>query len=139
MRDKAKKRFAGDQRVTFEVGDYSVEIIQGRYHAVISALSLHHLKDDAKRILFETIRNVLPPGGVFLNAEQVLGSTPALEERYKRERLYKVKALEATEQEISDSLFRQQEDHCASVEDQISCMRAAGFADAEPTSSARMA
>ncbi len=131
MLDKAKERFAGDQRVTFEVGDYSVEPIQGRYHAVISALSIHHLKDDAKRTLFETIRDVLLPGGVFVNAEQVLGPTPVLEERYKREWLHKVKALGATEQEISDSLFRQQEDHCASVEDQMTWMRAAGFADAD--------
>ena len=131
MLDKAKERFRGDQRVTFEVGDYSTGIIQGQYHAVVSALSIHHLKDDAKRILFQTIRNVLLPGGVFVNAEQVLGSTPALEERYKREWLHKVKELGATEQEISDSLFRQQQDYCASVEDQMSWMRAAGFIDVD--------
>ena len=77
MLDKAKKRFAGDPQVTFEVGDYSVCTLQGRYHAVVSALSIHHLNDGAKRTLFETIRNVLLPGGVFVNAEQVLGPTPA--------------------------------------------------------------
>lgn len=131
MLDKARERFAGDRRITFEVGDYSAGPLQGQYHAVVSALSIHHLKDDAKRTLFETIRNVLLPGGVFVNAEQVLGPTPALEERYKREWLHTVKALGATEQEIRDSLFRQQEDHCASVEDQMAWMRAAGFADVD--------
>jgi len=131
MLDKAKQRFAGDQRITFEVGDYSVDPLQGRYHAVVSALSIHHLEDKAKRVLFETVRDVLLPGGVFVNAEQVLGSTPTLEERYKREWLNQVRALGATEQQISDSLFRQQEDRCASVEDQMAWMRAAGFDDVD--------
>jgi hypothetical protein len=40
-----------------------------------------------------------------VNAEQVLGPTPALEGHYKREWLHKVRALDATEQQISDSLF----------------------------------
>ena len=131
MLNKAKERFAGDQRVTFEVGDYSVCSLQGKYHAVISALSIHHLNDDAKRTLFSKIRNVLLPGGVFVNAEQVLGPTSALDEQYRRDWLQKVKALGATEQEISDSLYRQQEDRCASVEDQMTWMRAAGFNDVD--------
>ncbi len=131
MLDKAKERFAGDQHVTFEHGDYSSRTLQGRYHAVVSALSIHHLNDEAKRTLFTTIKNVLLPGGVFVNADQVLGSTPALEDRYKKDWLHKVKALGASEQEIKDSLFRQQEDRCASVEDQMTWMRAAGLIDVD--------
>ena len=131
MLAKARERFEGDTRTTFEVADYSVAALQGRYNAVVSALSIHHLEDDAKRALFDSIMNVLLPGGVFVNAEQVMGSTPALEERYKREWLHKVRALGATEQQISDSLFRQQEDRCASVEDQMAWMRSAGFSDGD--------
>ncbi len=131
MLERARERFAGDRRVTFEVSDYSDGTLEGQYHAVVSALSIHHLQDDAKRTLFEAIRNVLLPGGVFVNAEQVLGSTSGLEERYKEDWLHKVEELGATEQEISDSLFRQQEDHCASVEDQMIWMRAAGFTDVD--------
>lgn len=131
MLDKARERFEGDTRTTFEVADYSVAALQGRYNAVVSALSIHHLEDDAKRALFDSIMNVLLPGGVFVNAEQVMGSTPAREERYKREWLHKVRALGATEQQISDSLFRQQEDRCASVEDQMAWMRSAGFSDVD--------
>jgi tRNA (cmo5U34)-methyltransferase len=131
MLAKARERFEGDTRTTFEVADYSVAALQGRYNAVVSALSIHHLEDDAKRALFDSIMNVLLPGGVFVNAEQVMGSTPALEERYKREWLHKVRALGATEQQISDSLFRQQEDRCASVEDQMAWMRSAGFSDVD--------
>ena len=131
MLDKARLRFAEDTRITFEVGDYSVGPLQGRYHAVVSALSIHHLEDEAKRGLFRAIRDVLLPGGVFVNAEQVLGPTAALEERYKRDWLDKVRALGATEQEIRDSLFRQREDRCASVEDQLVWIRAAGFEDVD--------
>ncbi len=131
MLDRAKQRFAEDQRITFKVADYSVAAFEGRYDAVVSALSIHHLEDKAKRSLFESIMNVLLPGGVFVNAEQVLGPTPNLEERYKREWLKQVRMLGATEQEISDSLFRQQEDRCASVEDQMAWMRSAGFEDVD--------
>ena len=131
MLSKARERFSGDSRVTYEVADYSVVTLQGTYQAVVSALSIHHLEDRAKRSLFGTIMKTLEPGGVFVNAEQVLGPTSALEDRYKKEWLHQVRALGATEQEISDSLFRQQEDRCASIEDQMSWMRVAGFRDVD--------
>ena len=131
MLSKAKERFAEDERITFEVANYATTELQGCYDAVVSALSIHHLDDEAKRALFSTIRNVLRPGGVFINAEQVLGPTPPLEVRYKTLWLEQVRTLGASEQQIHESLFRQQEDRCASVEAQIAWMRSAGFEDVD--------
>jgi tRNA (cmo5U34)-methyltransferase len=54
-----------------------------------------------------------------------------LDARYKALWLEQVRAAGASEQQIADSLYRKQEDRCASVEDQIEWMRAAGFADAD--------
>jgi tRNA (cmo5U34)-methyltransferase len=42
---------------------------------VVSALAIHHLDDDAKQDLNARVREVLRPGGVFVNAEQVRGPT----------------------------------------------------------------
>lgn len=131
MLAKARERFHGDERVTFEVADYAAKPLAGSYDAVVSALSIHHLADEAKRRLFRAIREVLVPGGVFVNAEQVLGPTAALEERYRAEWMERVRALGATEQQIRDSLYRQQEDRCASVEDQLQWMREAGLRDVD--------
>ncbi len=131
MLAQARDRFAGDAHVTFELADYATDGLQGAYHAVISALSIHHLEDTAKQQLFRVVLDMLEPGGVFINAEQVLGTTPALDERYRSFWLEQVRALGATDQEIADSLYRQQQDRCATVEDQLHWMQAAGFRDVD--------
>lgn len=131
MLSQARQRFAGDAQVTFELADYAFAALTGRYDAVVSALSIHHLDEEAKRQLFHAIASVLTQGGVFINAEQVLGPTPALEERYRALWLQQVQARGATEQEIADSLYRQQGDRCATVEDQLVWMRHAGLCDVD--------
>jgi len=73
----------------------------------------------------------LTSGGVFINADQFAGPTPTLDARYKSLWLEQVRSAGATEQQIADSLYRQQEDRCASVEAQLAWLRAAGFADAD--------
>jgi len=131
MLSRARQRLSGDARTTTEVADYTTVALPQNMDAIVSALSIHHLEHPAKQSLFRRIHCALKPGGVFINADQVLGPTPALEARYKSLWLSQVRALGATEQQIADSLYRQQEDRCASIEDQLQWLRAAGFADAD--------
>jgi tRNA (cmo5U34)-methyltransferase len=131
MLDQARHRFDGDERVTFEVADYAEAELPGALCAVVSALSIHHLDDEAKRLLFKRIHAALKPGGVFVNAEQVLGPTASVEARYRSEWLDRVRQLGASDRQIEESLFRQQADRCAPVEDQLAWLREAGFADAD--------
>jgi tRNA (cmo5U34)-methyltransferase len=128
---KARVRFAGDSNVTFEVTDYTTAPINGTYDSIVSALSIHHIDLDAKRALFHKIFRALRPGGTFVNAEQVAGPTPALDAVYKSLWLQQVREGGATPDQIADSLYRQQDDRCASVEDQLQWMREAGFTDAD--------
>jgi tRNA (cmo5U34)-methyltransferase len=128
---KARTRLAGDPNVTFEVTDYTTAPINGTYDSIVSALSIHHIDDDAKRSLFAKIFRALRPGGTFVNAEQVAGPTPALDALYKSLWLQQVREGGATPDQIADSLYRQQDDRCASVEDQLDWMREAGFTDAD--------
>jgi tRNA (cmo5U34)-methyltransferase len=131
MLAKARTRFAGDSNVTFEVTDYTTAPINGTYDSIVSALSIHHIDHDAKRALFHKIFRALRPGGTFVNAEQVAGPTPALDAVYKSLWLQQVREGGATPDQIADSLYRQQDDRCASVEDQLQWMREAGFTDAD--------
>jgi len=131
MLAKARVRFADDSNVTFEVTDYTTAPINGTYDSIVSGLSIHHIDDDAKRALFAKIFKALRPGGTFVNAEQVAGPTPEIDRRYKELWLEQVREAGATPDQIADSLYRQQDDRCASVEDQLDWMREAGFTDAD--------
>jgi tRNA (cmo5U34)-methyltransferase len=131
MLELARVRLGDDERIVYQRADYLEESLPGDFCAVVSSLSIHHLDDDGKRTMFGKANAALKLNGVFVNAEQVAGPTPALEARYKALWLDQVRAAGATEQQIADSLFRQQEDRCASVEDQLRWMREAGFADAD--------
>jgi tRNA (cmo5U34)-methyltransferase len=127
----ARARFAGDPRIFYHQADYVTSPLPSPVSAVLSSLSIHHLDDADKRIVFQRVYDALPAGGVFINADQVAGPTPALDARYKALWLQQVREAGATEQQIADSLYRRQEDRCATVEDQLAWMRAAGFADAD--------
>lgn len=130
MLAQAQQRFTRDPHTAFFLGDYTVHPWGSEYDAVVSALSIHHLSDNAKGALFARVLAALKPGGVFVNAEQILQSTPELEAHAKAAWLSEVHALGATEQQIADSLLRQTEDRCSTVADQLTWMREAGLAEA---------
>ena len=60
----------------YVVCDYSRSDLGGPYDIVCSALSIHHLSPEDKRLLFERIFTALKPGGIFVNADQADGETP---------------------------------------------------------------
>lgn len=127
----ARERLAADENLTFHQADYIAEELPGNLCAIISSLSVHHLDDDGKRAVFRKAHEGLKSNGVFINADQVSGPTPELDERYKALWLAQVRALGASEQQIEASLYRQREDRCSPVSNQLAWMREAGFADAD--------
>lgn len=131
MLELARSRLGDDPRITFEQADYVAAALPEKVCAVVSSLSIHHLNDSGKQAIFRKAHAALLPRGVFVNAEQVAGPTAELEERYKALWLKQVRQAGATEEQIEASLYRQREDRCASVEDQLRWMREAGFADAD--------
>ena len=131
MLDLARKRLGDDPNLTFTQADYATDPIPSNVCAIVSSLSIHHLDDDAKRHVFRKAHEALKPRGVFVNAEQVAGPTPELDDRYRALWLHQVRTLGATEQQITDSLYRQQQDRCVDVGRQLAWMREAGFADAD--------
>jgi tRNA (cmo5U34)-methyltransferase len=122
----ARQRLGTSPLITYTLADYSTAPLPTA-DAIVSALSIHHLEDDRKQALFARVRTALKPGGVFINADHIAGPTPQLEELYQQRWLSQVRVQGATDQQIADSLFRQQEDRRAPVDDQLAWMRAAGF------------
>jgi tRNA (cmo5U34)-methyltransferase len=78
----AKERFATRKDMRYITGDYSSVDFGGHYDLICSALSIHHLEQAAKHRLYQKIFEALLPGGIFVNADQVLGETPAINRRY---------------------------------------------------------
>lgn len=110
-------------------GDLTDPLPEGRYAAVISALAIHHLTDDDKRGLYARIRTALRPGGVFVNAEQVAGPTPRLDEEYDRLWEEQARALGSDDAEIAAARERMAFDRPATVPDQLTWLTEAGFTE----------
>ena len=78
----AKERFSDRSNVRYIAGDYSSVDFAGRYDLCCSALSIHHLEHEEKHKLYKKIFDSLNPGGMFVNADQVLGETTVINRRY---------------------------------------------------------
>jgi tRNA (cmo5U34)-methyltransferase len=131
MLDQARLRFDGRADMEYFSADLATDALEGPWDIVISALAIHHLEHPAKRALFHRIRAALAPGGLFVNAEQVLGPSPATETRYARVWLDAVRKAGVSEAEIERTQERMSFDRCAPVEDQMLWMREAGFVDVD--------
>jgi tRNA (cmo5U34)-methyltransferase len=131
MLDLARKRLGTSPLVTYTLADYTNTPLPSNCDAIASALSIHHLEDDRKQSVLPNILTALKPGGTFINADHIAGPTPTLELDYQQRWLAEIRRLGATEQQIADSLFRQQEDRRTPVEPQLTWLRSAGFTDVD--------
>ena len=132
MLKKARLRFASEPaRFDFEVMDYAKEPLVGEYDAVISALSIHHLDDGEKRRLFRKVHEILPEGGVFVNVDQVLGTTPEIEGRYHEWWLHEAREAGVSEYDLAASLERIEHDKNATLKSQLAWLEEAGFEEVD--------
>lgn len=127
----AGERFAGGDsgRATFQVMDYGSEPLKGTYDLIISALSIHHLTDNKKRGLFQKVHDALEPGGLFINADQVLGENAVAERICTRIWLQKVRDNGITETALNAALERMREDRMSPLSSQLDWLDRAGFID----------
>lgn len=132
MLEKAKKRFSQmGKSPKILIGNYVESDWQGSYDLVISGLSIHHLSNPDKQRLYQRIYHVLNPGGMFVNADQVLGNTPTLEKRYRQQWIDSICALGISDEELNAALKRMEYDRMATLTAQLSWLEAAGFQDVD--------
>ncbi|HVA80950.1 MAG TPA: methyltransferase domain-containing protein [Candidatus Binataceae bacterium] len=128
MLAQARERFeAGGARFSFEVADYGEGRITGRYDAIISALSIHHLSDEKKRVVYAQAYAALNEGGILVNADQVRGETPAIERRNHEMWLKRATEIGVPEQDLKAALERMKFDRTATVSAQLGWLGEIGF------------
>ena len=129
MLDTARARLGA--RVAYVRQDFADELPAGSWDAVVSALAIHHVDDAGKRRLFAQIHDRLAAGGVFVNAEQVAGPTPQLDEHYAAWHTARSAQLGTTAAEWAAAEQRMGYDRLATLESQLQWLREAGFAHAD--------
>jgi len=82
----ARQKCRQNSNIEWVVCDFSAMTLGGPYDAVVSSLALHHLNSDAeKRAFYRRVYDALAPGGVFYNADVVLGASEPLQQMYMGE------------------------------------------------------
>lgn len=98
-----------------------------KFNAVVSSVAIHHLTNEEKHGLYERIFHALAPGGIFVNAEQVLGETDWEESLYDEMHIGGARALGSDEEEIRAARERMSYDKSATLAEQVTWLREIGF------------
>lgn len=127
MLEKAKVRFRDVEKIEYEVINFESGAIHGSFDVVVSALALHHSPLDRLQEVFDKIYKCLKPGGVFANADQILGRTPEIERQYENAWLRHAKLAGCTEEEIEIAIERMKADRTSTLADQLNALEKSGF------------
>jgi len=102
------------------------------FDLVLSSISIHHVDHDAKQELFGQTMAALRPGGVLCYSDQFSGETPEIYQRHIDRWHVEAKLLGASEEEW-DSWMRhhEEDDHHATLSEQMQWLRDAGFASVD--------
>lgn len=84
MLNIAKEKFK-EQNFKYIEADYLKHNFENKYDIIVSSLSIHHLADEEKQKLYKKIYESLNEDGIFINADQVYGSTEYTEKIYKNQ------------------------------------------------------
>jgi len=134
----ARERFeregsAVSTRLSYQLLDHGQAPIPGTFDAIVSALSIHHLEDDEKRALFGRIHAALREGGIFVNAEVILGETEDLERLANEQWKRAAHEAGASEADLASAIERQKHDRCATLGAQMDWLREIGFREVTST------
>ncbi len=126
----------------FTQHDWSSQFLPLRFDAVTSSMALHHAED--KQQVFREVFEVLAPGGVFVFADHMAGSSPSVDRLIDRERgRVKLASVSATDNNLptDEDLERfaeadrqsqeKQGNRCESVSSYLNYLQGAGFTNAD--------
>lgn len=132
MLDVARLRFEETlSDLTIVAGDYTAYESDKPFDCIVSALSIHHLEDEDKQKLFKRIHQLLKPGGIFVNADQVQGTSAFLDRLYRSDWEAKIEATDLSPEALQAAYERTKLDKMAPLDQQLSWLQACGFIDAD--------
>jgi tRNA (cmo5U34)-methyltransferase len=129
----ARAKLARYSLVRYVVSDFNAFDFDGKYDVVVSSLALCHLVTDKdKRHFYGRIYDSLVSGGVFYNADVVLGSSHFLQDVYLKQ-WRNFMSLKVSKDEIERKWIPkyQAEDRPAKLMDQLKWMEEIGFVDVD--------
>jgi ubiquinone/menaquinone biosynthesis C-methylase UbiE len=113
---------------------------KGPFSVIISGFSIHHQTDKRKQEIYSEIFELLMPGGLFLNLENVSSSTDWVSKLFDDlfiDSLYNMhlaNGVEKTRQEVSEYWYNREDievNKLAPVEEQCNWLRQIGFSDVD--------
>jgi tRNA (cmo5U34)-methyltransferase len=131
MLDIAKKRFEGYDNFKYIHADYVAYEFDETFDIVVSSLSIHHLKHSEKQLLCQKVYDHLNPGGVFLNADQIIGPNPSCDQKYQDNWLEKIEESDLEEEYKQPALERMKFDNPATLEENLKWLQETGFKDVD--------
>jgi tRNA (cmo5U34)-methyltransferase len=126
---QAKIRMKKYKNVDYCLADIREYDFDEKYHAAVSSLALHHLetKEDKKKF-YTKIFDSLESGGVFYNADIILGSSDKLHQIYiAKWKEFMAKSLSEDEIENTWMTKHHEEDRPEILLEQISWLKDIGF------------
>lgn len=127
----AENRFKCNNNFKYIVADYSTYDLADSFDMVVSSLSIHHLEDEDKNKLYKKVYNSLNQGGIFLNADQVIGSTPNIDKIYQKNWLQKIEENNFSGPEKNTAIERMKFDNPATLENNLKWLTDCGFKDVD--------
>lgn len=129
----AQVKLADYADVSYVVADFSSFAFDTKYDVVISSLALHHFVTDRdKQQFYRRVYDCLNPGGVFYNADVVLGANEFLQAVNMRQwRAFMKQHI--SQEEIENKWIPKYylEDHPAPLVDQLVWLKEIGFTDVD--------
>ena len=128
----AKQKLASYNDIEFIIADVRDLEFVDEFDAVVSSLALHHLHHPEKKPYYHRIKSFLKNGGVFYNTDNILGSSPHLNQLYM-DKWIEFLLKSHTHEEI-DSVWipkHREEDFPAPLMDHIHLLEEVGFKEVD--------
>ena len=82
MFEVARQRFSGLDNFTYSILDYSTDLPHEKFDLIASALSIHHIENKDKLLLYSNIYNQLEDDGCLLNLDQFNATSDEMNKKY---------------------------------------------------------
>lgn len=127
MLNVARKRFDGIESISYQIMNYNEKLPDVMFDMVISALSIHQLKDEDKVKLFSRIYDRLPAGGLLVNYDQFCAENPRMNHWFNSSWERHIAGSGLTDKDIELWKERRKLDRECSVEQEMDMLKKCNF------------